>query len=155
MVRTLQQYGWEFPAQLLVIMIVFTYAVICPVIVPFGLLYFVFSLVVYKKQILYVYQPVYESGGAMFPGVLQKTLFGLACGQVTLLAYLFTRGTIVQAVFLTPLPVVTIWGMGYFNENYARKSIKTFGAWSCSASWRISFVSLLFSAVLVQCRLRD
>ena len=77
------QYGWEFPAQLLVIMIVFTYAVICPVIVPFGMLYFGFSLIVYKKQILYVYQPVYESGGAMFPGALQKTLFGLTCGQLT------------------------------------------------------------------------
>jgi hypothetical protein len=64
-------------------MIVFTYAVICPVIVPFGMLYFGFSLIVYKKQILYVYQPVYESGGAMFPGALQKTLFGLTCGQLT------------------------------------------------------------------------
>jgi calcium permeable stress-gated cation channel len=81
--RSLLQYGWEFPAQLLVIMIVFTYAVICPVIVPFGMLYFGFSLIVYKKQILYVYQPVYESGGAMFPGALQKTLFGLTCGQLT------------------------------------------------------------------------
>lgn len=102
-------------------MIVFTYAVICPVILPFGLLYFVFSLVVYKKQILYVYQPVYESGGAMFPGVLQKTLFGLACGQLTLLGYLFTGGSIVQAILLTPLPIATVWGMGYFNENYASK----------------------------------
>lgn len=70
-------------------MIVFTYAVICPVIVPFGMLYFGFSLIVYKKQILYVYQPVYESGGAMFPGALQKTLFGLSCGQLTCIGVCF------------------------------------------------------------------
>jgi lysine-specific demethylase 3 len=95
--------------------------VICPVIVPFGMLYFGFSLIVYKKQILYVYQPVYESGGAMFPSALQKTLFGLTCGQLTFIGYLFTRGSIAQAVFLMPLPVATVWGMGYFNEHYASK----------------------------------
>ena len=66
------QYGWEFPSQLLVIMIVFTYAVICPVIIPVGLIYFCGSLIVYKKQVLYVYQPVYESGGAFFPTALQR-----------------------------------------------------------------------------------
>jgi Calcium-dependent channel, 7TM region, putative phosphate len=151
------QYGWEFPAQLLVIMIVFTYAVICPVIVPFGLLYFIFSLVVYKKQILYVYQPVYESGGAMFPGVLQKTLFGLACGQLTLIGYLFTRGAIVQAVFLMPLPMVTVWGMGYFHENYSSKSSRKRGACSCPLTSKIVFSSRLsyLCAGRLQNRLRD
>ena len=85
------KYGWEIPSQIFVIMICFTYAVICPVILPFGALYFGFSLIVYKKQILYVYQPVYESGGAMFPGSLQKTLLSLALGQIILIGYLFTR----------------------------------------------------------------
>lgn len=66
------QYGWEFPTQLLVVVIVFTYAVICPIILPFGLLYFTGALMVYKKQILYVYRPVYESGGAMFPVSLRR-----------------------------------------------------------------------------------
>jgi len=45
-------YGWEIPSQIFVIMIVFTYAVMCPIILPFGALYFGFSLIVYKKQIL-------------------------------------------------------------------------------------------------------
>jgi hypothetical protein len=34
---------------------------------------------------------VYESGGAMFPGSLQKTLLSLALGQITFIGYLFTR----------------------------------------------------------------
>jgi hypothetical protein len=115
------QYGWEFPSQLLVIVIVFTYAVICPIILPFGLLYFCGSLIVYKKQVLYVYQPVYESGGAMFPSALQRTLFGLVCGQLTLIGYLVTRQFYYQPIFLLPLPVATIWGMGYFHQHYASK----------------------------------
>ena len=115
------QYGWEFPTQLLVIMIVFTYAVICPVILPVGVFYFSFALLVYKKQVLYVYQPVYESGGAMFPTALQRTLFGLFCGQLTMIGYLFTRQFYYQPLFLLPLPVATIWGMGYFSQHYASK----------------------------------
>lgn len=115
------QYGWEFPTQLLVIMIVFTYAVICPVILPVGFLYFSFALIVYKKQVLYVYQPVYESGGAMFPTALQRTLFGLCCGQLTMIGYLSTRGFYHQVLFLLPLPVGTVWGMGYFSQHYASK----------------------------------
>jgi Calcium-dependent channel, 7TM region, putative phosphate len=113
------QYGWEVPTQLLAIMIVFTYAVICPVILPVGTCYFCFALIVYKKQVLYVYQPVYESGGSMFPTALQRTLFGLFCGQLTMIGYLFTRGFYHQPLFLLPLPAATIWGIGYFNRHYA------------------------------------
>ena len=80
------------------------------------MIYFAFALTVYKKQILYVYQPVYESGGEMFPGALQKTLFGLVGAQLTLMGYLSTRGSFLQVTFLFPLPIATLWGMGYFNR---------------------------------------
>jgi len=116
------QYGWEFPSQLLVIVIVFTYAVISPIILPVGVLFFAGSLVVYKKQVLYVYQPVYESGGAFFPAALQRTLFGLVCGQLTLIGYLLTRGFRNSTLFLLPLPMVTIWGMRYCDMHFAEPS---------------------------------
>jgi len=116
------QYGWEFPSQLLVIVIVFTYAIISPVILPVGVLFFGGSLVVYKKQVLYVYQPVYESGGAMFPSALQRSLFGLVCGQLTLIGYLLTRGLFWQPFSLLPLPIFTVWGMRYFDMHFAEPS---------------------------------
>lgn len=116
------QYGWEFPSQLLVIVIVFTYAIICPVILPVGLLYFCGSLIVYKKQVLYVYTPLYESGGALFSSAVQQTLFGLVCGQLTLLGYFGIRGCRYQSVFLVPLPFLTIYGMSYFRRHYAEPS---------------------------------
>ena len=77
------------PHQLLVIVIVFSYAIIAPIILPFGMIDFTGALIVYKKQLLYVYSPVYESGGKMFPLAVQRTLFGLVCGQLTFLGYLF------------------------------------------------------------------
>jgi len=118
------QYGWEFPTQLLVVVIVFTYAVICPVILPVGFVYFLGALIVYKKQVLYVYSPVYESGGAMFPMAVQRTLFGLVCSQLTLMGYLTTRGCRYQVLFLTPLPFLTIFAMGYFHRTYAEPSTR-------------------------------
>jgi Calcium-dependent channel, 7TM region, putative phosphate len=46
---------------------------------------------VYKKQILYVYAPIYESGGTFFPDACDRTLFGLMCGQLTLIGYTTIR----------------------------------------------------------------
>jgi Calcium-dependent channel, 7TM region, putative phosphate len=113
------QYGWEFPTQLLVVVIVFTYAVISPIILPFGLLYFMGALTVYKKQILYVYSPVYESGGTMFPIAVQRSLFGLVCAQVTFWGYLFTQECFFKPIFLFPLPLLTVYGMGFLKRTYA------------------------------------
>jgi Calcium-dependent channel, 7TM region, putative phosphate len=113
------QYGWEFPTQLLVVVIVFTYAVICPLMLPVGCCYFMGALLVYKKQVLYVYSPVYESGGAMFPIAVQRTLFGLVCGQLTFIGYLIIESCHYQPIFLFPLPLLTIYCMSYFSKTYA------------------------------------
>lgn len=146
------QYGWEFPSQLLVIVIVFSYAIMAPIILPFGMIYFTGALIVYKKQLLFVYSPVYESGGAMFPMAVQRTLFGLVCGQLTFLGYTIIRGksshvfcgmtpasqqdlkcvcvfSIIsgcyyQPIALLPLPVITIWVMRFFEQTYAIPSSK-------------------------------
>jgi len=127
------QYGWEFPTQLLVVVIVFTYAIMSPVILPVGFLYFAGALIVYKKQILYVYSPVYESGGSMFPIAVQRTIFGLIFGQLTFMGYIFTRlmrndedvsQTTVSLKFLSlvPLPILTIYAMNFFHHKYVLPS---------------------------------
>lgn len=100
-------------------MIVYTYAVICPIILPFGFVYFLGALIVYKKQILYVYSPVYESGGAMFPIAVQRSLFGLVCAQMTFWGYLLTRKFVYQPLFVFPLPILTILGMNYLHRTFA------------------------------------
>lgn len=84
-------YGWEYPSQLLVIVICFTYACISPIILPVGAIYFFLALMVYKKQVLYVYTPIYESGGTFFPAACDRTLVGLLCGQLTFLGYIVIR----------------------------------------------------------------
>lgn len=85
-------YGWEYPTQMLVIVICFTYATISPIILFFGAMYFVSALMVYKKQVLYVYTPSYESGADLFPLVCERTILGLICGQLTFMGYSIVRG---------------------------------------------------------------
>jgi len=122
--RETLMYGWEYPMQFLVIVICFTYACICPVILPVGALFFLSSLLVYKKQVLFVYTPQYESGGAMFPLACDCTLFGLVCGQLTLLGYVIIRHCYYEPLWLLPLPFITISTMRYFKQHYAIPSTR-------------------------------
>jgi hypothetical protein len=85
---------------------------------PFGAIYFVGSLMVYKKQALYVYIPLYESGGAMFPDACGYMLFGLLCSQMTLLGYCVIRQCFYEPLMLMPLPFITIWVSRYFRRNF-------------------------------------
>jgi len=111
-------YGWEYPTQLLVIVICFTYSVISPIILPIGSVYFFCALLVYKKQVLHVYTPFYESGGAMFPGACLRMLSGLICSHMTLIGYLIIRGGFLQPLVLVPLPFFTFYMTRIFTAMY-------------------------------------
>lgn len=115
-------YGWEYPTQLLVIVICFTYACISPIILPIGAIYFLGALMVYKKQLLYVYTPSYETGGSLFPLVCDRTIVGLICGQCTFMGYSLIRGGYYQPLAIVPLIFFSLWTMTYFHENYAQPS---------------------------------
>jgi len=117
-------YGWEYPSQLLVVVICFTYACICPIILPFGAIFFVGSLMVYKKQVLYVYTPLYESGGAMFPDACNYMLFGLLCSQTILIGYTLIRMCFYEPLWLMPLPFITLWVMRYFRSCFAKAALQ-------------------------------
>jgi len=118
------QYGWEYPTQLLVIVICFTYACIAPIILPVGAIFFMFALIVYKMQVLYVYTPSYESGGTMFLGACHRTLIGLIFGQVTLMGYTLSMLGFLQFFALVPLPVLTIKVMNNFKKTYDHQCMR-------------------------------
>ena len=130
-------YAWEYPNQMMVIVICFTYACISPVILIFGALFFWISLMVYKskisslscltknitgvkchsshflcslyffywissvrvEQVLCVYTPQYESEGKLFPFIIDRTILGLICGQLTFIGYCTIRGAGVYQVW--------------------------------------------------------
>lgn len=93
-------YGWEYPNLLLVIVICFVYSCISPIILPVGAAFFLCSWLIYKNQILLVFNPSYESGGTMFPMACHRTLIGLVCGQLTLIGYSIMREGFYQALLM-------------------------------------------------------
>mmetsp|Transcript_12989 Transcript_12989/g.30705 ORF Transcript_12989/g.30705 Transcript_12989/m.30705 type:complete len:949 (+) Transcript_12989:219-3065(+) len=111
-------YGWEYPNLLLVITICFVYSCISPVILPVGSAFFGLAWLIYKNQILTVFDPGYESGGLMFPMACHRTLIGLICGQLTLAGYSIIRGGFYQALVIFPLPIITIKMLGVFKTLY-------------------------------------
>mmetsp|Transcript_29380 Transcript_29380/g.66372 ORF Transcript_29380/g.66372 Transcript_29380/m.66372 type:complete len:1055 (-) Transcript_29380:9-3173(-) len=117
-------YGWEYPNQFLVIIICFTYVCLTPFVLPFGCIYFSCALMVYKKQLLYVYSPTYESGGLMFPQAIQKTLLALLISQLTFIGYTLIRKGLLQVALLMPLPFLTVFFTIHMDNRYVRPSMK-------------------------------
>lgn len=115
-------YGWEYPTQLFVIAICFTYAVISPIILPFGTVYFFFALLLYKKQILFVYTPKYESGGEHYPIAMDRTLVGLICGQFTFVGFVFLREGVKSLKYfaILPLPFLSMYMRMRFHWSYVK-----------------------------------
>mmetsp|Transcript_23134 Transcript_23134/g.34161 ORF Transcript_23134/g.34161 Transcript_23134/m.34161 type:complete len:893 (-) Transcript_23134:388-3066(-) len=110
--------GREYPNQLLVIVIMFTYATISPLILPAAAFYFAAAYVVYKKQLLFVYSSTYESGGTFFPTACNRTLVGLVAAQCTLIGYTVLRLGFYQPLVLFPLPFYTYRMMQTFRRLY-------------------------------------
>jgi len=110
--------GREYPNQFLVIVIVFTYATISPIILPVASVYFLAAYIVFKKQLLLVYSSTFESGGIFFPTACNRTLVGLLAAQCTLIGYTILRLGFYQPLALLPLPFYTIRVMRNFRNLY-------------------------------------
>jgi Calcium-dependent channel, 7TM region, putative phosphate len=88
---------------------VLAYAIVAPLILPFGLLYFVFLWPVWRYQVLYVYQRQYESGGQMWPLVAHKMVGCLHLMVIfTGLVFIFKAAYTQAALLFVILPIYLI-----------------------------------------------
>lgn len=106
-------YGWIYPSLMMVLMIVTTYACIAPFISPLGVIFYSFSYVTYKYQLLFVFINHYQSGGFMWYALFTRSMIALICAAVTLTCYLGFRRTIYYGPFYATLPlpfiILTFW----------------------------------------------
>ena len=101
------RYGWIQPNVVVVASILFTFAVIAPLLTPFAVLYFAGAYVVYKHQLLFVFAPPAQLGGAFFPLLLQSLLNALTASQVVLFGFFLSAQAWGLASFAFPLPFVS------------------------------------------------
>jgi len=111
-------YGWQLPYHLLIFVIVLSYAVVQPVILPFGMAFFAIGYFVWKHQYLYVYIPSVESGGAYWSQVFRYLTASLFIGQLTVIGAISLKQGYEQVPALVPLPFLTAIFFSYYTSRY-------------------------------------
>ncbi|KAG2338484.1 hypothetical protein BDR05DRAFT_969182 [Suillus weaverae] len=86
--RTFNFYYW-LPNHLLIIHVLLLFALLNPLVIPFGLVYFSVETAVVKNQLLHVYAKNYECNGQiLLIRILRYSLDGLMLSQFVFLAYM-------------------------------------------------------------------
>lgn len=84
------------------------YAAVTPMLLPFILIFFGLAYVVYRHQIINVYNQEYESGAAFWPDVHGRIIAALIISQLLLFGLLTTKQAAMSAPFIIALPVLTL-----------------------------------------------
>ncbi len=103
---------------LFVFTITMTFALVAPLILPFALAFFVGAAVVYKRMILFVYEPEFESYGTFWPKTYRRMVAALYFMQLALLCVLITNEAFKEVAWLVPLPLLTLLGSLVITRSY-------------------------------------
>uniref|UniRef100_A0A0D9WG68 CSC1/OSCA1-like 7TM region domain-containing protein n=1 Tax=Leersia perrieri TaxID=77586 RepID=A0A0D9WG68_9ORYZ len=85
------------------------YAVVTPILLPFIIVFFSLAYLVFRHQIINVYNQQYESGAQFWPDVQRRIVIALIVSQILLLGLLSTQEAEKSTVVLIPLPVLSLW----------------------------------------------
>ncbi|KAL9397557.1 hypothetical protein Peur_011810 [Populus x canadensis] len=85
------------------------YAVVSPILLPFIIVFFALAFVVYRHQIINVYNQEYESAAAFWPDVHGRIIVAVIVSQLLLMGLLSTKEAAQSTPLLIALPVLTIW----------------------------------------------
>lgn len=84
------------------------YAVVTPLLLPFILVFFGLAYLVFRHQIINVYNQEYESAAAFWPDVHGRVITALVISQLLLMGLISTKELAQATPFLIVLPVLTI-----------------------------------------------
>ncbi|GKV01977.1 hypothetical protein SLEP1_g14475 [Rubroshorea leprosula] len=84
------------------------YAAVTPLLLPFIIVFFGFAYIVFRHQIINVYNQEYESAAAFWPDVHGRVITGLVISQICLMGLLATKEAAQSTPFLIALPLLTI-----------------------------------------------
>jgi hypothetical protein len=98
-----------------------------PLLMPFGIIFFAFSYLMYKFQLLYTYVNTYQSGGDMWYKVFSQALTALFFSTITLLGFfsLQFQETLFAGpfFFLLPLPLFILYFYSYCDNKFKVKTL--------------------------------
>nr|XP_018673709.1 PREDICTED: protein OSCA1-like isoform X2 [Musa acuminata subsp. malaccensis] len=100
------------------------YATVTPFLLPFILIFFGLAYVVFRHQIINVYNQEYESAAAFWPDVHGRIISALVISQLLLLGLLSTKKAADSTPFLIALPILTIWFHRFCKNRYESAFVK-------------------------------
>ncbi|XP_031262303.1 calcium permeable stress-gated cation channel 1-like [Pistacia vera] len=100
------------------------YATVTPLLLPFIIVFFALAYVVFRHQIINVYNQQYESGAAFWPDVHKRVIAALVISQLLLMGLLSTKGAAQSTPFLIALPILTIWFHRFCTGRYKSAFVK-------------------------------
>ncbi|XP_065878860.1 calcium permeable stress-gated cation channel 1-like [Euphorbia lathyris] len=100
------------------------YATVTPILLPFIIIFFGFAYVVFRHQIINVYNQEYESGAAFWPDVHGRIIIALLISQVLMIGLLSTKEAAQSTPFLIALPILTIWFYRFCKGRYEPAFVK-------------------------------
>ncbi|XP_039029835.1 CSC1-like protein At1g32090 isoform X1 [Hibiscus syriacus] len=111
-------YPETLPSLQLYFLLGIVYAVVTPILLPFMLVFFAFAYVVYRHQIINVYNQQYESGAAFWPHVHSRIIASLVISQLLLLGLLSTKQAANSTPLLVALPILTLYFQKYCKNRF-------------------------------------
>ncbi|XP_010921296.1 calcium permeable stress-gated cation channel 1 [Elaeis guineensis] len=111
-------FGSSEPQIQLYFLLGLVYAVVTPFLLPFIIIFFGLAYVVFRHQIINVYNQEYESGAAFWPDVHGRIITALIISQLLLLGLLSTKHASQSTPLLIALPILTIWFHRFCKNRY-------------------------------------
>ncbi|KAL9305850.1 unnamed protein product [Arabidopsis thaliana] len=94
------------------------YAPVTPVLLPFIIIFFALAYLVFRHQIINVYNQEYESAARFWPDVHGRIISALIIAQILLMGLLSTKGAAQSTPFLLFLPIITFFFHRYCKGRY-------------------------------------
>ncbi|KAL2918787.1 hypothetical protein HK105_201621 [Polyrhizophydium stewartii] len=107
MTTSMLNYGYLFPIQIMLFVIVLCYSIIAPLVLLPGAIYFGVSWIIYKNQMLFVYAAKTEYHGRMWLMAFNRSILGLLMFQFTTAGLIASKSAPIAATFCGALVVAT------------------------------------------------
>jgi len=122
-------YHRDIPRLLFFGLLGITYFFLAPLILPFLLIYFCLSYVIYRNQFINVYEPKYETAGKLWPLVHNSMIFSLVLMHAIAIGIFTLKKLSSASTFIIPLPILTL----LFNEYCRKRFLPNFTAYSAES----------------------
>eukprot|EP00048_Salpingoeca_helianthica_P006629 m.100846 g.100846 ORF g.100846 m.100846 type:complete len:737 (+) comp14077_c1_seq2:85-2295(+) len=111
-------YAARVSSELFVLTVGLLYASVCPIIVPFVVVFFFVGETVYRYQLVHVWVPSAESFGQLWPQVHERVIASILIYHIVLIILFALKLAAIEGPLLAPLPIITLYALRHFNRFY-------------------------------------